>query len=207
MEQRASQEEIFQYLRALLGDEAVEVVENVAQQYSAGDTETALQTLKEYDKTLGGMGIYKSQAGRKLPGIYRALSYVEMPMQDGHAHKYSRTMVWMSCVYLEELIKRLVHLWPWEAIRADTLPLGILVKRIRKRLPDTLAENLEWLNRRVGIFAKHHGNLRRGREPGAPEPESYFGVDEAIAVYLIARTLGRQLEELSGKPEEAFLEG
>ena len=115
-------------------------------------------------------------------------------------------MINSSCGYLEELIQKLVLLWPWETFNADGVPLGVLIKRIQKRLPELLAQNLSWLNKYVYVFAKHHFNLERDRQD-ENEPEHYFELDEAIAIYFVVRALGKQLEELSGKPQGVFLEG
>ena len=58
----------------------------------------------------------------------------------------------------------------------------------------------------MGVFAKHHFHLEY-EDDDKKAPEHYFVLDEAIAVYFIARVLGRKLENLSGKPQEVFLEG
>lgn len=193
-ERRASREEIFLRLDTLLGNEAVKVVQEFARLYGEGATEAAWLILKEYDRTLGGVGIYTSD-GSKLPGVYRPLSYVDIAIRGGIAHEYSRVVVQVSVAYLEELLKKLAR--DRSLIdNADRLSLGMLMKKIRKRLPPGLAEDLEWLNSRVWVFAKHYYDLTRD---GAqlPEPEHYFETDEALAVYLIARALGRKLETLS----------
>ncbi len=204
-ERRAAREDIFEHLRGLLGNDAVKISQEVVRKYITGEQDEALKSLKEYDATIGGIGIYRG-GGKKLPGIYRALSYNEIPMLHGAAHEEGRFMIASSCGYLEELIKKLVFLWPWETFKVDGLPLGVLIKRIQKRLPESLAQELSWLNKSVYVFAKHHYNLERQRQAGN-EPEHYFELDEAIAVYFIVRVLGKQLEELSGKPQEVFLEG
>jgi hypothetical protein len=204
-EKRASKAEIFGRLRDLLGDGAVNIATEVARIYIDGDVNRSLALLKAYDATIGGIGIYRG-GGKKLPGIYRALSYNEIPMVHGDAHEDARFMIDSSCGYLEELIKKLVLLWPWEALKVEGAPLGLLVKRIHKRLPDWLAQALWWLNGSVYVFAKHHYHIGHPIEE-ENEPEHYFELDEAIAVYYIVRVLGRHLEALSGKPESVFLEG
>lgn len=203
--ERAPREEIFGRLSGLIDTHAVEIAQLVAKQYIAGEKDTALLTLKKYDATLGGVGIYRG-GGKKLPGIYRALSYNEIPMLHGHAHESGRSMIHASGAYLEELIKKLVWIWPWENFDADPLPLGVLIWRIEKRLPEDLARELRWLNSNVHVYAKHYYNMTR-RDIYAKEPEHYFEMDEAIAVYFIARVLGTRLEKLSGKPQSAFLDG
>ena len=136
-EKRASYEEIFLHLHDLLGDNAVNAAEEVAKQYIDGDKEKALNTLKEFDATIGGVGLYRSK-GKKLPGIYRALSYNEIPMVQGIAHEDGRFMIDASCGYLEELIKKLVVVWPWERIADRGITLGGLMNRIKHRLPEDL---------------------------------------------------------------------
>ena len=67
-------------------------------------------------------------------------------------------------------------------------------------------KEMNWLNGKVYVFAKHHYNLE-DIDQEEKEPEHYFELDEAIAIYFIVRKLGRKLEELSGRPNETFLEG
>jgi hypothetical protein len=127
-------------------------------------------------------------------------------MLHGGAAESGRSMIHSSCAYLEELIKKLVRLWPWEVIKTQGVPLGVLIRKIEKRLPPELAQELSWLNQSVYVFAKHHYDMALERKYNK-EPEHYFVLDEAIAVYLIVRVLGGKLEDLSGKPQEVFLEG
>jgi hypothetical protein len=83
-EARAPREEIFANLRALLNEDAVTVSKEAAGLYSAGEHGYAINFLKKYDATIGGIGIYRS-GGMKLPGIYRPLSSIEAPILHGHA--------------------------------------------------------------------------------------------------------------------------
>jgi hypothetical protein len=202
---RAPHDEITSHLKKLLGDEAVQISQSVTDIATSGDYVGALAKLKAYDATLGGTGIFKSIGlGVKLPGIYRALSYVEFPFLPWkNAVDGTRGMVSAACVYLEELIKRLVRLWPWDVFRgveSEKLALGQLVTRLGKNIPADLREELAWLNSGVYVFAKHQYDL--GDDEDAPE--HYFELDEAVAVYLIARKLGLELEEVSKKPEKVF---
>jgi len=155
-----------------------------------GDKETGLAILRNYDKTLGGTGIYQIR-DKKLLGVYRALSYVWIPLQGDNPENFTRSMIHSACCYLEELLKKIVRISPWEQIKADSLPLGTLVNRARKHLPLSIYDELDWLARDVYNFAKHHYNLE---DDDLPEPDHYFGLDEAIAVYLIVRKLGLELE-------------
>jgi hypothetical protein len=202
---RASQEEIYIHVETWVGIDAIMVSKLVSEEYIARDKEVALKIMKEFDATLGGIGIYCG-GGKKLPSIYRALSYNEIPMVHGHADECGRSMIHSSCAYLEGLIQKLVFLWQWEAIKAEGLPLGALIKRIEKRLPVELSEELSWLNKHVYVYAKHHYDLSKELE-ARKSLDHYFELDEAIAIYFLVRVLGRELEDLSGKPTELFLEG
>lgn len=195
--ERAPQAEIFAVLERLLGAEAVQVSEQVEKLVADGQNETALARLKEYDATLGGIGIY-TITDKKPSGIYRAFSYVENPLRSPGVENQTRQMVHASCAYLEELLKKIVRTWPWEKAIDGKLPLGTLVRRIVKRLPKTLYEDLNWLSQKICNPAKHHFNM----EDDQQEPEHFFTVGEAIAVYLIVRKLGLEVEKLSGKSIE-----
>ena len=125
-----------------------------------------------------------------------------MPLQKTDAEDYTRSMIHAACAYLEELLKKLVHTWPWENIKSDFLPLGALVKRARKHLSPPLAQDLAWLSDRVYNFAKHHFSLENDDEK---DQEHYFSLEEAIAVYLIVRKLGLELEKHFKRPLSELL--
>jgi hypothetical protein len=201
-EQRASREEIFIHLDTLLGQNACQHAIQAAELSRKGKASTALKTLKEFDATLGGIGVHSITDKRPL-GVYRAWFYVELPLRKRGAEDHSRSMIQSSCVYLEEVLKHLVRQWPWEKIKADGLPLGALVNRAAKHLPADLATELAWLSSGIYNFAKHHYNLNDKFD--AQPPNHYFQLDEAIAVYLIARKLGLYLEQLIGKSPEQLM--
>jgi len=201
--QRASREDIFAHLKNLLGQEAVQVATKTASLSKSGNSDAALETLTTYDATLGGIGVYKVTDKRPL-GLYRAWYYVIAPLRNPNSEDHSRFMVHAACVYLEEVLKHMVHLWPWEKIKSEGLPLGTLVNRVSKHLPADLADELAWISRNVYNFAKHQYNLNS--EFGNQPPEHYFYLDEAIAVYLIARKLGLRLEPLTGKSPEQLMQ-
>jgi hypothetical protein len=196
-ESRAPREEILAHLRSVVGEAAGLVAKEAAGFYNTGEPGYVIEFLKKYDANLGGIGLYRS-SGMKLPGIYRSLSSIETTILHGHADERGRSMIHSSCAYLEALIKKLVFLWPWEKNRATGVLLGSLIDRIKKRLPPDLEQELRWLDRRVYGFATYLV------EPTDGPP---FELEEALAVYLIVRVLGKKLEELSGRPPEAFLEG
>ena len=193
----SNQADIFAVLGRLLGAEAVQVSEQVEKLVADDQNETALARLKEYDATLGGIGIY-TITDKKPSGIYRAFFYVEYPLRFPGTENFTRQMVHASCGYLEELLKKMVRTWPWERVFPDKLPLGTLVRRIVKRLPKTLYEDLDWLSQKIYNQAKHHFNMEEDQQ----EPEFYFSVGEAVAIYLIVRKLGMEIEKLSGKSVE-----
>jgi len=202
---RATKEEIFTHVKACVGDQAINISIQVADEYINRDMNLALQMMKEYDATLGGIGIYRG-GGKKLPGIYRALSYNEIPMLHGHAHEDGRFMIHSSFAYIEGLIQKLVYIWPWEFFRTEGLSLGRLINKIEKRLPNDLSQELWWSNKNIYVYAKHNFDLRKELE-ARKSIEHYFELDEAVAVYFLVRVLGTKLESLSGKPIELFLEG
>lgn len=199
---RAKKEEIFAHLINLLGNEAKDVAIVVAAQAINGRKEQAFKALKDYDAQLGGIGIYTIK-DQKPSGIYRAMFYVWLPLQREHPEDYTRGMIYAACVYLEELLKQKVRTWPWERINDYSLPLGKLIFRAKNHLPSALYDELYWLNSRIYNFAKHHFNFEAEEDK---TPEHYFDLDEAIAVYLIARNLGLRLEQLIGKTPEQLMQ-
>jgi len=75
---------------------------------------------------------------------------------------------------------------------------------VSKHLLSDLADELTWLSSRVYNFAKHEFNLKD--EFGDQQSEHYFQLDEAVAVYLIARKLGLGLEQLIGKSPKQLIQ-
>ena len=201
---RAPKEEIFAHLSNLLGEDAVRVAKLVAKQAIDGEREKALQELKAYDVKLGGVGLQWFEEKRQL-GVYRSLFYVLLPLKHSDAPQHdSRQIIHCSGGYLEELIKRMIRLNIFDRFRdvANRLPLGSLVRKLRKYIPSELANELEWLSQRVHNYAKHAFNFEMETDP----PEHYFDLDEALAVYLIARKLGLELESISGKTHQQLME-
>jgi hypothetical protein len=204
-EERAPRDEIFSHLSKLAGNEAVNVSRKVLDLCLDKNYQLALDKLKNYDKTLGGIGIYKSE-GKKLPGIYRAFAYVELPFRAENAEDDSRDIVEAACGYLESLIKRVSRLSLIEKIRdsyKEGLPLGNLLYKVKEILPSEIFNDMIWLNKKVYVFAKHKYDF------GDDEnniPEHYFELDEAVAVYLIARVLGKEIEQLGKETQNELLQ-
>lgn len=170
--------------------QAVTITNNFIHLYGSGRNAEALKILLDFDQQLGGYGIYM-KINEKLPGIYRALSYVGFYLVMPNPENFTRGMIHSACVYLEELLKKIVRIMPWEEIKADSLPLGTLVKKAQKRLKTSTYEQLSWLAGNVYNHAKHHANLEN-----EGEPDHYFSLAEAVAIYFIVRKLGLELEEL-----------
>ena len=55
---RATQEEIFTHVGTWVGDQAINISLQVADEYINRDKKLALKMMKKYDATLGGIGIY-----------------------------------------------------------------------------------------------------------------------------------------------------
>ena len=203
--QRASREDIFTHLHRFLGQGAVQAAQQVAALANSTQNEQALEALQTYDQELGGVGLHWFQ-DKRLLGVYRPLFYVLLPIKTSSApQEYSRQIVYHACAYLEELIKRMIRLNLFERIldgTASRLPLGTLVRKLRYKIPDALYNDLDWLAQNVYNFAKHKFNF----EEEITQPEYYFSLDEAIAVYLIARKLGLDLERFVNQTPEQLME-
>ena len=50
---------------------------------------------------------------RKL-GVYRALSYVNMSLNNPNAVNLTRFAAFSACAYIEALLKKVVHTWLWK---------------------------------------------------------------------------------------------
>jgi hypothetical protein len=204
-EKRANREEIFSHLRELLGDDAVNVSIRVHKLALEKDYETSLAELKEYDATLGGIGVYKSE-GKKMTGIYRAFFYVELPFIAKYPKEDSRDIIEAACGYLEALIKRVRRLSFVETLKdsyKEGLPLGSLLYKVKDILPLHVFDKMIWLNKKVYVFAKHNYDFGDDENEA---PEHYFELDEAVAVYFIARVLGKEIEKIGKKTHDELLQ-
>lgn len=204
--QRATRDEIFAHLSRLLGEKSVSIVREVAVLLVTGEKDAqtqALEKLQNYDRELGGIGLH-SFVDKRMSGVYRPLYYVFLPLCSSTPQEYSRQIIFFACAYLEELLKRMVRKGLWRLdISVRRFPLGKLVNELRNRvkgIPAHLLDELDWLAQSVYNFAKHEFNFEDWEEP----PEHYFELDEAIAVYLIVRKLGLELESLIGNPTETL---
>ena len=204
-EKRATREEIFSHLKELLGDDAIDVSIRVYRLALEKNYEASLAELKEYDATLGGIGIYKSK-GKKLTGIYRAFFYVELPFIAKNPEEDSRDIIEAACGYLEALIKRIRRLSFVEKLKdsyKEDLPLGSLLHKVKNILTLDIFNQLIWLNKKVYVFAKHNYDFGDNENE---IPNHYFELDEAVAVYLIARVLGNEIEKIGKKTQNELLQ-
>lgn len=193
---KASEEEILDHLENIIGLDPTDIVIRASQLIET-KREEAIAIIEEFDRSLGGIGIYSFQEKRIL-GVFRPLFYVKLGLTNPKVKDLTRFIIHSSCAYLEELLKKVVFSWPWEKMTPNRLPLGTLVNRYKKNLPAPLAGNLQWLSQKVYNFAKHNFNFENETE----EPENYFSTLEAISVYFICRKLGLELESLVGKSQE-----
>jgi len=203
--QKASKTEVLDHLRNMLGDQAVVVVEKVEEFSAENLPDKARATLEAFDETLGGMGIYQVPIGIKPAGIYRSFGYVKVYFSRPRVEDYTRFIVQTSIGYLEELLKKIVRMRLWDIIKdGDSTPIGKLVSQARGKLTKELYADLSWMSSAIGNFAKHHYNMENDEEP---QPDHYFSVAEAAAVYLMARKLGLQLQAHCRIKEETLTQG
>lgn len=194
---RAPREEIFKKLREQLGPESITVVAQVVTRLQVGEIEQALSILDDLDRQIGGIGLYK-QRGQKLPGVYRPLTYVDMVLRNTHREQFTRSAVHASCGHVEAVLKTKARLGFFENLKADKLPLGTIVEKIQKQLPPLLYDNLVWFSKGICNPAKHDYVFDENFIEGNSSGEHLFDLDEAIAVYLIARKLVVDLEDNFG---------
>lgn len=196
----ASKNEIMERLEHLLGIKARNVVQEAAKLHDADDIENSLVILTAFDQSIGGFGLH-SIAGKDtlagVPGasiadrdIYRPIQYIRAQLSNSEASFLSRHIVAMACVHVEGVLKRLASSGFLGEFRYGRLPMGALLrKRFENRLSQNLYSDLLWLNDDIYRFAKHEFGPRLWKQP----EESYFDLDEAIAIYFIARYLVVQL--------------
>lgn len=192
--ERANRGEIFDRLAQLLGTEADQVTARIVELIRASQNQQAIEMLKAFDAKIGGVGLHSMQPNTKLPGPYRSLSYVFMTLRTCDAEEHSRRIVESVCQNIENVLKKMVRLGLFERMQSDSIPLGSLLRTIKNRIRRTLYSDLVWLNDEVYTFAKHENDFNDRDEP---ELEHYFELDEAIAVYFIARKLVVELSKLA----------
>lgn len=197
-----TRQEVFDYLRRLLGSNAYESVMNFVNLHVNGQAEEAVVELCKFDATIGGFGLH-TIAGRNslagIPGvtvddrdIYRPIQYVKGVLRSPDAAFQSRYVVEMACAHVEAVLKRIASSGFLGELVNGRKPMGALLRaKFEKKLPPALYQDLLWLNDSIYIFAKHE----YGSRPGKRAEESYFDLDEAVAIYFIARYLVVQLSQ------------
>lgn len=208
----ASHRQIFDRLICYAGRNAPAELEEVTDLLEAGQSEQAHKVLAELDKQIGGYGIHTrldADAAGWRPynssdrSVYRPIDYVIMHLSHPQAEWYARDVAEMACVHVEGTIKRFVEQRNLlERFRRS--PLGSLLhkRRVRNALPPTVWEDLCWLNRRVYVHAKHEFGWREDSDEEEGERDGHlFTVEEALAIYLIARHLVVQVVEISNNAQ------
>lgn len=141
-----------------------------------------------------------------MTGIYRAFFYVELPFIAKYPEEDSRDIIEAACGYLEALIKRVRRLSFVETLKdsyKEGLPLGNLLYKVKDKLPIDVFDKMIWLNKKVYVFAKHNYDFGDDENEA---PEHYFVLDEAVAVYFIARVLGKEIEKIGKKTHDELLQ-
>jgi hypothetical protein len=85
----------------------------------------------------------------------------------------------------------------------EGLPLGSLLYKVKNLLPPDVFEEVVWLNKKVYVFAKHSYDFGDDENDA---PEHYFELEEAVAVYLIVRVLGKEIEKIGKKTQGELLQ-
>ncbi len=194
--QPATRETIFKRLDSLAGAQAQSVIAEFIQLHQVGNISDSLLCLEKFDATLGGFGLHTIADRLTLQGIpgvtiderdiYRPIQYVRMQLEHPSAAFLSRTIVERSCGHVEAVLKKTARSGFLERFWSGELPMGKLLRdKFKGKLPTDLYDNLLWLNDELYIFAKHEFGARPEKEA----EESYFGLDETVAVYFIARSL------------------
>ncbi|MCB8939727.1 MAG: hypothetical protein H6655_15050 [Ardenticatenaceae bacterium] len=159
-DQPATTQEIFQRLQQLTDKSSVARVEQVATLIKQGEGEAALEHLYEIDETIGGFGLHTIRhvvSLADLPDhsvedreIHRPIQYVRMILRGPNATELTRFLVDSACGLVEVHLKRLVKFGFLENFFNARKPMGwLLDKKFRNKLPQSLFEDLFWLNNRL----------------------------------------------------------
>ncbi|MBE2202468.1 MAG: hypothetical protein IAE79_27905 [Anaerolinea sp.] len=197
-----TRQEVFNCLSRLLGSNAYESIMNFVNLHENAQVDQAVGELCKFDATIGGFGLH-TIAGRNsltgIPGvtvddrdIYRPVQYILAVLNGSNAAFQSRNVVEMACAHVEAVLKRIATSGFLGELVNGRKPMGALLRaKFEKKLPPALYQDLLWLNDSIYIFAKHE----YGSRPGKRAEESYFDLDEAVAIYFIARYLVVQLSQ------------
>lgn len=199
---------------AELPDDPVAIIKEIIVhskiEYANPPTEPIVR-LAALDAQIGGFGIHtlverlqSSQPPYDMRdrSIYRPIEYVWMCLaRCADLEWHTRDAAEMACAHIEGLVKRLADKHNLlERLRSS--PLGNLLHQrgVRNTLPKSLWDDLCWLNSAVYVHVKHNYASREYIEPDEVEEERkghLFSVEEAIAIYLIARYLAVEIMGLS----------
>jgi hypothetical protein len=199
---RATQAEIFQRLQRIVGSEAENVIERVAERLDHGDPHTAIDILVVFDGHIGGF-CGMSSAFSKPPGAYRPLGYMAVFLAHPQPREMARYIVDMIGQHVENLLQRIGRLGLLNSMSSDMFPMGRLVWSMRFALPQQLYLDLQWLSGEIYNHAKHSVDVFD--RPTKDDKAHYFKLEEALAAYLIGRKLAVQLEQWGGKSREQLM--
>ena len=199
----ATRREILDRLVRCAGDDAVAQVEKIAKLLGTGRLEQGRERLTTLDAQIGGYGIHsrlEADAAGEEPyesndrPLYRPIDYVIMGLNHPQLEWYARDIAEMACVHVEGVIKRFVERRNLlERFRRSPLGRLLHTKPVKKALPHTVWEDLCWLNREVYTHAKHEFGWRD--EAKEERGGHLFTLEEALAIYVIARHLGVEVTQ------------
>jgi hypothetical protein len=168
-----------------------------------GQPQQAIQRLATLDAEIGGFGIHsladaKEQGTPPYPNedrpICRPIQYVVRNLRHPDPEWYARDIAEMSCAHIEGLIKRFVERGNLiERFRRRSLGRLLHHHRVEEALPQPLLEDLRWLNSAVYTHVKHDFDSRLTDDYEEDRKDHLFSVDEALAIYVIARHLAVEI--------------
>jgi hypothetical protein len=193
-------------LSRLLGEAAVDVVATAVSCYHSSDIQQALEVIAEFDEQIGGWhGVFAFVLNKqkvydlKDRPIYRPFLYVYYRLETPNPQRFTRDIVRDSCLHIEGILKSSIRFTFWERIKtsADRLPMGSFLRNHEKELMTKLSSELYglllWLNDSIYIFDKHGFSNIEAETVEDEDEARLFELDEALAVYFIARHCGQQL--------------
>jgi hypothetical protein len=207
----ADRAEIYERLVRYAGDHAVAHVEEIASLLGEGQVEQAQDYLAKLDAQIGGYGIHSrleaDTAGREPymtedRPIYRPIDYVIMHFSHPRPEWYARDIAEMACAHIEGIIKRLVQQRNLpRRLRHKSLGIVLRNEGVEAALPKPLLGDLRWLNGRVYNLVKHEFGLHYSVDEEGERAGHLFTVEEALAIYVIARHLAVGVREAGDRSD------
>ena len=200
-DQRPSRSEIFQTLERLLSSQIAQEVKLISDLLEKQSVDQALSKLREIDRSIGGFGLhtlFDRQANNQHPynisdrPLYRPIQYVQMHLQNPDPKDNTRYIVEMACAHVEQLFKEKNFLGGLIILVNSRATLGQLIAKLPSTYTVHYRSDLLWLNK-IYALSKHDFNLWTGEDINPDLDEHLFALDEAIAIYLIARKLAVNL--------------